>query len=98
MMKPEEIHFKWCVESGTRIYGVPVSDTNNGDYHIVVEENGIASIGSMVFNDKAIIKKNEKLIGNKKVITTEVTPSIWQQIRTLYKLIYEKHNNQTAGT
>ena len=81
-MKPEEIHFKWCTENGIRIYPVPVSTANTGNYHIVVERNGKASIGKLIF-------KNEP---------TKEQPSVWQQIRTLYKMIYEKESiNQNTS-
>ena len=75
-MKPEEIHFKWCTENGIRIYPVPVSENYTGNYNIVVERNGKASKGSLIF-------KNEP---------TKEEPSVWQQIRTLYKMIYEKES------
>lgn len=75
-MKPEEIHFKWCTENGIRIYPVPISEANTGNYHIVVERNGKASKGKLIF-------KNEP---------TKDQPCVWQQIRTLYKMIYEKES------
>ena len=91
-MKPEEIHFKWCTENGIRIYPVPVSDHFTGNYNIVVERNGKASKGNMVFNENPISKTIEEEQGNKIVKKTIVTPSVFQQIRTLYKLIYEKES------
>ncbi|WP_324069069.1 MAG: hypothetical protein RSE15_00670 [Flavobacterium sp.] len=91
-MKPEEIHFKWCTENGIRIYPVPVSASNTGNYHIVVERNGKASKGNLIFNEKPIAKVTEEVVRNKIVKRTIVTPSVSQQIRTLYKMIYEKES------
>lgn len=81
-MKPEETHFKYCTDKGIRIYPVPVSASNNGDYHIVVERKNRANKGKLVFKDKP--KPSE--------------PSVWQQIRTLYKMIYEEENTNTSTT
>jgi hypothetical protein len=89
-MKPEEIHFKWCTENGIRIYPVPVSNNYTGNYNIVVETNGTASKGNMIFNEKPTFKTIEEQKGNKKVKKTIIIPSVFQQIRTLYQLIYEK--------
>ena len=48
-----------------------------------MERNGKASIGKLIF-------KNEP---------TKEQPSVWQQIRTLYKMIYEKESvNQDRST
>ena len=91
-MKPEEIHFKWCTENGIRIYPVPISEANTGNYHIVVERNGKASKGKLIFNEKPISKVIEEVIRDKIVKKTIVTPSVFQQIRTLYKMIYEKES------
>lgn len=89
-MKPEETHFKWCTENGIRIYPVPVSAAHTGNYHIVVERDGKASKGELIFNEKPISKTIEEQIGNRKIKKTVVTPSVSQQIQFLYKLIYEK--------
>lgn len=98
-MKPEEIHFKWCVEKGIRIYPVPVSEVHTGNYHIVVERQGKASKGSLIFNEKPIARTVQETVGNKIVKRTEVTLSVSQQIQFLYKLIYEKECiNQTTST
>jgi len=98
-MKPEETHFKWCTENGIRIYPVQVSESHTGNYHIIVETNGEASKGSLIFNEKPIYKRVEEKVGNRTVKKIEVTPSVSQQIQLLYKLIYEKECiNQTAST
>lgn len=89
-MKPEEIHFKWCTENGIRIYPVPVSAAHTGNYHIVVERDGKASKGELIFNEKPIARVIEELVGSKLVKKTKVTLSVSQQIQFLYKLIYEK--------
>jgi hypothetical protein len=91
-MKPEEIHFKWCTENGIRIYPIPVSAANTGNFHIVVERDGEASKGKLIFNEKPIAKVIEEVVKNKTVKRTIVTPSVSQQIRILYKMIYEKES------
>lgn len=98
-MKPEETHFKWCTENGIRIYPVPVSASHTGNYHIIVERNGEASKGSLIFNEKPIAKIVEEVVGNRIVKKTVLTLSVSQQIQFLYKLIYEKECiNQTTST
>lgn len=97
-MKPEETHFKWCTENGIRIYPVPVSAAHTGNYHIIVERDGEASKGSLIFNEKPISKTIEEQVGKRMVKKTIVTPSVSQQIQLLYKLIYEKECiNQTTS-
>lgn len=76
MNKEYEKHFKWCTDNGIRIYPTPVSSANTGDYNIIVERNGIGSRGNMIFQDKP----------------TNKNPSVWEQMRTLYRLIYEKES------
>jgi len=50
--------------------------STGGSYHICVERKGVPTKGKVVFEDKP--KRNEN--------------SIWDQIRELYKLIYEQEN------
>jgi len=70
------VHAKWCNDNGTVIYPVPVNATSKGTYFIVVEKNGIPKKGKVVFKDEPA--HNE--------------PSVWEQIRTLYRMIYEQKN------
>lgn len=76
-MEPKEAHkyAKWCNDNGTIIYPVPLYDKGNS-YHIAVERNKEASVGTMVFQSET--KGNEK--------------NVWEQIRFIYKLIYEKNH------
>ena len=74
MRNQEYIHFSWCVNNSIRIYPVPVKETYNGEYYLVVERNGIGAKGNKIFKDKTNGKEND----------------VWQQINLLYKLIYEK--------
>lgn len=70
------IHAKWCNDHGTIIYPVPVNATSKGTYFIVVEKNGKPSQGKVIFKDEPA--HNET--------------SVWDQIRKLYRMIYEKNN------
>ena len=56
----------------------PMPTESNGVFNLAVERNGIASIGKQLFYDKP---------ANKNQI------SVWKQIGTLLKAIYEKENN-----
>lgn len=62
-------------------YGIkiyPVPQNNLGIYKIQIDRNGKKSTGKLEFSNKP--KQNEN--------------SIWDQIRELYKIIYEKEINQ----
>jgi hypothetical protein len=69
-------HAKWCHDNGIFIYPVPVSATSKGTYFIVVQEGNKHDQGKLIFKDEP--DKNE--------------PSVWEQIRTLYRMIYERKN------
>lgn len=86
-------HFKWCTENGIRIYPVPISSGKTDNYNIVVETKGKASKGAKVFNDKTSSETVEKVVGKRKIKEVVKIPSVWEQIRTLYKMIYEKDHD-----
>ena len=69
---------KWCNDNGIIIYPVPVSAYSKESYYIVVERNGKPKKGERIF-------KNEPYKDD---------PSVWDQVRTLYRMIYEKSNKQ----
>lgn len=85
----EHIHFKWCNENGIKVYPVPVSRSRQDEYFIVVERNGVGKQGEKIFNNKKTQKTIEKIVKNKVVKETEVIPSVWEQIRKLYELLYK---------
>ena len=88
-IEQEHIHFKWCNENGIKVYPIPVSRSRPDEYYIVVETNGVGKQGQRIFNKKRIQKSVEKVVKNKKVKETEVIPSVWEQIRKLYELLYK---------
>jgi len=52
------------------------------NYKICVERNGAGSVGKMIFENQP--KGKEK--------------SVWDQIRELYKIIYERENKENEST
>lgn len=56
------------------IFIFPIPTTVRHEYNICVERNGKQSKGSMIFKN----------------VSDSDVPNVWNQIRTLYQLIYEK--------
>ncbi len=77
-MEPRESHkyMKWCNDNQIIIYPLPAQAKDN--YRIVVERNGIASLGEKIFEN------NPK----------PPTVNVWDQIRLLYKMIYQREFKQ----
>ncbi|MES2813227.1 MAG: hypothetical protein V4670_12205 [Bacteroidota bacterium] len=79
MNNQDHIYFSWCVNHGIRIYPIPVKEIYTGEYYLAVERNGISEKGNVKFKAETNGKEN----------------NVWQQIKLLYKLIYEKEHPKT---
>jgi hypothetical protein len=67
---------RWCVANGIRIYPEPTSIPD--EYCLVVERNGTAERGEMVFGSKKLPGRN----------------TWWEQIYLLYVLIFNQNNHE----
>ena len=72
-------HTKWCWENDITIYPKPIT-TNGNVCKIVVSIKGIEKVGEEKYVAKQVSKSKYTHI------------ELWDKIRELYKILYEKKN------
>lgn len=79
--KDKQQHFfqKWCNDNGILIYPIPLEI--RGEYNICVERKGKAEKGEQIFKNEPQIFKEDP---------SKNKLSVWDQIKLLYKIIYER--------